>query len=261
MFFFIYPLIAFLAVHIGNENSFSELIGIRSYYTDLLLALFCTFALGWYTRRLCVWLEQKFSWTTEPKRRLMAQLFLGVILPSAVIIGLEVIYLSILDIDLEDSSIFYLELPVIFILCLIINFLHSFLYQNYLAQNLGKKQGIKKERTDYKQNFVVQSGKGFVNIPSDEVAYFKIINKLTFLVTQGGENYLYDFAFKEIINGLPPEEFFQLNRQIIAKRSSIIKSVQTDTRRLKIELAPSLEEPIFVSKIKASYFMTWLHST
>lgn len=261
MLFFFYTFIAFLAVHIGNENRFVELIRIPSYYTDLLLALCCSFTLGYYIHELVQWMELKFPWLEVPKTRLIAQLLLGVILPSAVILGLEVIYLSILNIKLENSSIFYLELPVIFILCLVINFLHISLYQNYLTRRLRKKGNSEKERTDYKQNFVVQAGKGFLNIPSDEVAYFKILNKLTFLVTQNGQSYLYDFLFKEIIDGLPPEEFFQLNRQIIAKRSSIVKSVQTDTRRLKIELTPSMEEPIFVSKNKASNFMTWLHST
>ena len=257
MFFFTYPFIAFLAVHIGNENSFSQLLRIPSYYSDLFLALCCSFALGLYTRRLCVWLEQKFSWIEEPKRRLMAQLILGVILPSGLILGMEAIYLSLLNVKLKESSIFYLELPIIIILCLLINLIYIVLLKNYQTTELQKSL---ETREDYKENFVVQAGKSFLSIPRDEVAYFKIQNKLTFLITKNGQSYIYDFPFKSIIDGLPPEEFFQLNRQVIAKRTNIKNSIQTETRRLKIELSPSMDEQVFVAKTKASDFINWFQS-
>lgn len=256
MFILIYPLIAFLAVHIGNENSLRQLLQIPSYYSDLLLALCCSFGLGWYTRELCMWLEIKFSWTEDPKQRLIVQLILGVILPSSVILFIEAIYLSILNVKLEDSSIFYLELPIIIILCLMINLIYLVLLKNRQTPEI---QNVL-EKENYTENFVVQAGKGFLSISRDDVAYFRIQNKLTFLITEDGQSYLYDVPFKSIIDGLPPKEFFQRNRQVIAKRNNIKRSIQTETRRLKIELCPTMEEQVFVSKTKASDFINWFQN-
>ena len=260
IFFAVYTLVAFLAVHTGNENSFLQIIRIPSYYTDLLLALLCSFALGFYLDRLCKGLEQKFSWESQSKQRVRLQLFYGVLLPTSVLLGIEGIYLSVINIRFEDSSILYLELPIIFTLCLIINLCHIVFYQNSQVKRLEHLSALEKPQNVYKENFVVQVGRGFLSVPLDEVAYFKIQNKLTFLITQNGQSYLYDYSFKEIIDALPSESFFQLNRQVIAKRNSIIKSKQTNTRRLQIELSPSIDERVFVAKTKASGFLTWLQS-
>jgi hypothetical protein len=39
MFWGLYPAIALLAVHIGNANTFAQLLKIPSYYTDVLFSL------------------------------------------------------------------------------------------------------------------------------------------------------------------------------------------------------------------------------
>jgi len=259
LFIFVYPMFALLVVHIGNENSFKELLQIPSYYTDLLLALCCSFALGLYWQKIFGWMEQKYPWDKEPRRRLIKQILLAVLFPSIMAIGIESIYLYLLDIAIADSSIFYLELPVVLMISLVINLTYIVLHYNSEAS--GYRLALDAQKNgEYVQHFVVQCGRSLLNIPVDDVAYFKIQNKLTFLIAQNGQNYLYDFPFKEISTKLPPEEFFQLNRQIIAKRNSILKSSPTDTRRMKIELSPSLDEPVFVAKSKASDYKAWLHN-
>ena len=255
-----YPMLAILVVHVGNENSFEELLQIPSYYTDLLLALGCSCAVGWYIDKLVRWMDAEITWSAAFKKRLVAQLLLGVALPTLISVGIEVIYLSFLDIIIKDSSIFYLELPLIFMLCLIINLIQLVRYQNSFASEFQKSTTIESDEKEHKRYFAVQAGKGFLNIPVDEVAYFKIQNKLTFLITQDGQSYIYDFPFKEIMESLPPEAFFQLNRQVIARRNSILKSHPTKTRRLEIKLSPSLDERVFVAKTKASGFLDWLQS-
>lgn len=256
LFIIVYPMFALFVVHIGNENSFKELLQIPSYYTDLLVALCCSFALGLYWQKLFGWMEREYPWDKEAGQRLIKQIFLGVLLPSFVAIGIESIYLYLLDIKLANSSILYLELPVILMLCLVINLTYIVLHYNsevsgYRNALAGRNNG------EHGQHFVVQSGRSFLNIPIDDVAYFKIQNKLNFLITQSGQSYLYDLPFKEISGKLPPKDFFQLNRQVIAKRGSILKSSPTDTRRLKIVLSPALDEPVYVAKTKASDFKAW----
>ncbi len=73
-----YPMLAILVVHVGNENSFKELLEIPSYYTDLLLALGCSCAVGLYINKLIRWMDAKITWNVAFKKRLAAQLLLGI---------------------------------------------------------------------------------------------------------------------------------------------------------------------------------------
>ena len=59
MFFYVCPLLAILVVHIGNENSFAQLISIPSYYSDLVLAICCSYLLGLYVKYLVFWMNKK----------------------------------------------------------------------------------------------------------------------------------------------------------------------------------------------------------
>nr|WP_299340134.1 LytTR family DNA-binding domain-containing protein [Allomuricauda sp.] len=259
MFVYIYPLLGLLVVHIGNENTFKELIQIPSYYYDVALAITCSCMLGIYIKRLFLWMNRKLPWNQRPKKRFAVQFLLGIVLPTTTLIFIETVYLFLLNIKLEDSSIFYLELPLIFIFCLLINLIYTVLYYNQLVKGFQKQEKNYMVK-DHKSHFVVQKGKRWLNIPLDEVAYFKIEHKLTFLVTHTGESYLYDMPFKEILPSLPDTDFFQLNRQVIAKRNSILKTIPTRTRRLEIELSPHTDDHVFVPKTKTSNFKTWLTS-
>lgn len=248
-------LIALGAVHIGNENSIGELLRIPSYYSDLLLALSCSIGLGFYIKKLNTWLNQKMDGTKELKKRILYQSVFGIVAPSTVICGIEILYLHILNIKIGESSILYLELPLILLLTLLINL--AFLVLDQIPYSSASNPKAIKNKPAFKKHFIVQFGQKFINVPSGEVAYFKIENRLVFLVTANNKCYLYNSTFKELLQDLPPDDYFQLNRQVIAKRESILESTHTATRRLQIQLQPSLEQEAFVSKIRAGQFMEW----
>src|SRR5690606_9944119 len=114
VFFLICPIIALLSVHIGNENPIQELVLIPSYYSDLLLAFVLTYGTTYYLKIV----TRNFA--LKHNSRLKLALY-GVIIPVFVLIGIESIYLVfLLEITLEESSILYLELPLIFVFCLMI---------------------------------------------------------------------------------------------------------------------------------------------
>lgn len=253
---------ALSAVHIGNDNTIHNLLRIPSYYTDLLLALGCAWGIGIYFRMLFHRIDQMYDWDDTLRNRLISHLVFGVVLPAAVILGIEAIYLAYIDIDLQDSSIFYLELPVITIYCLIINLIYLFLYHRAYTSSLARD--VEKLKSDepqqsLKENFMVQTGSLAINVPLSEVAYFVILEKHTFLVTREGKRYLYDVALEQIMKQVSSLEFFQLNRQILARRNSITLYHQTDTRRLMVELSPPQDKPAFVSKTKVLKFNAWLN--
>ena len=257
IFLLVYPFIAVLTVHIGNDNSFQELLSLPSYYTDLLFALICTYTAGWYFRWLFFKLDRRFNWDTQLRQRLIFQFIYGLMIPIMAIISVEMIYLEfLLGLAVSQSSIFYLELPLIAIFCIIINLIYLMLYhrQHYFATT-----GNIKKQSSYKNNFVVHAGIKSINIPENDVSYFIIQEKSTFVTTCGGRQYLYDDTLEQIRKDISPMKFFQLNRQIIAHRRSIVSYERTDTRKLSIELTPKVVKPVFVSKTKTSEFLHWLN--
>ena len=265
MFFVLYPLIVVLAVHTGNDNSFQKLLTIPSYYTDLLLAFICTYCVGLYYRFLYKRIDQQFGWHISKTKRWCYQLCWALFVPISVIIFMEIVYLVVLlDIPLSQSSVFYLELPLVSLFCVIINLIYSILYfkihTNELHQQLTQQQETHFDVSEnFKDNFVVYSGIKTVNLPVDEVAYFKVINKSTFLFTRNGDQYLFDKTLENLKDLVNPNQFFQLNRQVIANRESIISFEKTETRKLKIDLQPHTDDLVFVSKVKSTQFLEWLN--
>lgn len=252
-----YPLFAVLVVHIGNDNSFSHLLTLPSYYSDLLIALLCSYGVGLYLKKLYIALDRRFDWYSRFSQRLKYQFFLGWLVPVVFVMLVEIVYLSIIGIPLGDSSIFYLELPVVGLMALLINFSYLFLYhQAHIAALKRKEQaGIDK---NYSTHFAVKIGLTTRNIPLEEVAYFLIEDKVTFLVSTKNKKYIYDFSLDQIRQEVPPDEFFHLNRQAIASRKSIVACKKTETRRLAITLDPPLSTPLYVAKTKATALLAWL---
>ena len=258
---------AILVVHIGNENTFHELLQIPSYYSDLLLALISAMGIGYYFRFLFNHIQHRFTSDRGIKARVIFQALFGLFIPTLTLAGIEIFYLVfLLKIDLADSSVFYLELPVIFIFCLLINLIYVLLYvrmhNKALSDQLKKEQAAKIPSPDvYLSTFVVYVGARIHSVPEDEVAYFIIKDKSTYLVTTGGNQYLYNTSLELLNKKVSPKVFFQLNRQIIAHRKSLGSFEQTETRKLKVQLFPIVEEDVYISKLKATTFLKWLQQS
>jgi hypothetical protein len=261
LFLFVYPVIAFLVVHIGNDNSFSELIRIPSYYTDLLLAFTGTYSAGFYLRWLNIRLEMRFDWQTALRSRLVAQFLFGIFIPVIALVGIELIYLALVPgIIFAETSVFYLELPLITIFCGLINLIYLFLYSRKHHSDLSIHfQDQNQQHIAYKKSFVIHAGTKSRNIPVAEIAWFIVSQKVTFLTTVDGNQYLYNDTLERIKDELDPDVFFQLNRQLVASRESIHSFERTETRKLKVELHPAHTDPVFVSKTKATSFLNWLN--
>jgi hypothetical protein len=262
MFWLVCPALALASVHVGNDNTLSELIRMPSYFTDLALAFVSTYGVVFYLRNFHAFLNSRYGLETHTRSRVFMQLGAGVVLPVAVVISLELIYLSIIHIPLKNSSVFYLELPLVVVFCVMINLVYAMMYHKsalhtrpITSSGLGDvREAV---RTDY--NFTVHSGHSLINILADQVAYFIVFEKQTFLVTREGKRFLYTEPVSRIQEGLPEGIFFQLNRQVTSSRGSIRQVEYTPTRRLKIVLTPPPGVAVYVSKSRATTFSRWLN--
>ncbi|WP_375560346.1 LytTR family transcriptional regulator DNA-binding domain-containing protein [Bernardetia sp. OM2101] len=299
--FFIYYTISALAVvHIGNDNTFSELLDNPSYYTDLIFALVLSYLCGLYLYLFYKKLNTTHFHRQELSHRIKKQFLMGVTFPLVVIISTEILYLIyLLDIPLHKSSIFYLELPLVFIFLFLANaaYFINFELKNrneFLTDNLEKKleqelennlkikvkqetkkiteeliykietdlkakleQELEEKKNQIPSYFVVNRGHDFIKIPVEEIAFFELSEKIIYLTTFEGNRFYQKEKLQHFFSLLSPQNFYQLNRQIIAHRKSIIGYEATTTRKIKIHFSPKSLEEQFVAKANVSKFLEW----
>ncbi|RYY27222.1 MAG: hypothetical protein EOO04_09815 [Chitinophagaceae bacterium] len=284
LFIFVYPVVPFIVIHVGNDNSVSALLLNPTYYSDLALGLFCTYIIGYYLRAVY---SGKGIWTTILKSymfsglgkssrilsknpwltRFARNIIFPIIVPLTIVMAMEAIYLELfLNIPLGESAILYLELPVVTLVLTIINLVYGQINtrQRYHSLSFSIKTPnsqaahLNKLHPEiYKQCFIVNRGATTLQIPISKVAYFIINSKITFLITDENEKYIYGETIEKLSGILQPETFFQLNRQIFTSRAAVNGYEQTTTRKLEIQLHPKPVEPVFVSKQRAGKFTRW----
>lgn len=121
-----------------------------------------------------------------------------------------------------------------------------------MLEQINLNNNTKKER------FLVKMGDRLISVSTNEIAYFNSKDKLTFLVTKNSNKYVVDYTLEELNLLLDSTNFFQLNRQFIAAFSSIINIHTYFNGKLKIQLSPTIDEEVIVSREKANDLKTWL---
>jgi LytTr DNA-binding domain len=257
---FVYPAISFLVIHIGNENSLVELLKVHSYYSDIVLALACTYGIGWYLKKIYRKTDQRFEWHKDLRLIVKRNLFYGVLFPLVAAMIAELLYIIyILNLPVSETAIFYLEMPVAALFLLLLNILYIFLYtRKYLHTHKTIDTGLTETTQEYKEQLLVFRGVEALNIAVSEIAFFIILNKTTFLITKCNQKYLYNEPLQAIAQNINPKDFFMLNRQVLTAKKAIKSFEQTDTRKLLITLEPFCHEETFVSKARAAAFTKWL---
>ena len=253
----VYPLMILGAIHIGNDNALHDLVRMSSYYTDLLLAIVCTYGAGIYFRYLFQRMERQFPWDQPLKDRIRYQWRFGLLLPLLVILASELVYLSIfLGIPAVQSSMLYLELPLVLIFLLLINLFYFILYYR-MHHLVSARSTAAPSRSLDTPSLLVQAGAKVIRLPVHTIAYCRKQERLTFVLTLAGEMYWSDLPLEKIGEELGARNFYQLNRQVIASRQSIRAYTPTATRKLAIELQPVAQAAVYVSKAKATDFIQW----
>jgi len=116
--------------------------------------------------------------------------------------------------------------------------------------NLGKKE--------YKSRFLVKIGDQLKYIPVQEVAYFYAEENVVFVITRKNDRYIIDYSIEDVANLVDPKDFFRLNRAFVTNIDAIDKVYKYLNSRLKIELKPTTDKEILVSRAKVSEFLEWM---
>jgi two-component system, LytTR family, response regulator LytT len=124
-----------------------------------------------------------------------------------------------------------------------------------IEQMLSQISFVKKE---YKSRLLVKTTKGLQTIPIEELAYFYIDSQMVFVKTNDERRFTLDKTLDDLEKQLDPTKFFRLNRQFIASIKAIKAIHNYFNNTLKIELKPTIDKEIIVSRYNVKAFKDWL---
>lgn len=253
-----YPLSALSFIFIANDNPLLKLIILPSFATDIVFALLVTFAIGIYLKKITISLDRKYSWKENLNKRTFIQFCYGVLTPLLTAVILEIFYLKSIGIAIVDSSILHLELPLAFLLLLMCNsyYLACYLFYHTETRFIKIEHStplVEKSSITY---FIVQKGFCEQKIDLTDCAFIKSSEKTLWLYTYNNDFYRLDGTlddWEEKLKGV----FYRINRQYLVSPTSVHSVTVTETRKLKVHFTISVEEEVYVSKVKAANFRKW----
>lgn len=115
------------------------------------------------------------------------------------------------------------------------------------------------ENKVYKERFMAHSGKSFIVVNENNIAYF-LKDTLIYIVTNDKQQFVTDFqSMEEVEELLNPQSFYRANRQYIIHINAI-DNFKTDVySKLIVKLKPPLNISIDISREKAQAFRKWIH--
>lgn len=249
----LYPTIALSFIFIANDNPLRLLVQIPSFKTDLVFAFITTFGIGFYLN----WLNKKLNaahLSINIKRRLQVQLLFGLCLPLTVAMGLEILYLKLIEVPIQESSIFNLELPLAFLFLLLINlyYLSQFLYH----QSFHTRSSNVEVKSTALKHIIVQTGAIEEKITLNQCAYLKSEHKVVWLYTFNHKCHRLSGSLEEWEAKLKGN-YFKINRQFIVAHAAIQSIEIAPTRKIRVYFQQLVEEEVYVSKANAARFKIW----
>lgn len=119
-------------------------------------------------------------------------------------------------------------------------------------------RAVRGESSPYQQRFLIRLPNQFKSFDVQEVAYFFIKSRITFLKLTNGKSYSIDFSLDQLDTMLNPARFFRLNRQFTVSYDSIAQMIPYPKSRIKLLLDPPIDIEIIVSSEKSAAFKRWL---
>lgn len=110
----------------------------------------------------------------------------------------------------------------------------------------------------YKQRFLISKGDALIPVSTAQIAYIYTEDKAVMIKTIENKSFFLNYSLDDLDAQLDPSQFFRLNRQFITSINAIAKISQYFNGKLKIELNPTQEGEVIVSRAKTPVFKNWL---
>lgn len=119
---------------------------------------------------------------------------------------------------------------------------------------------LQKTITPYKSRFLVKIADQLKHIFVEDIAYFRSEGDFVVAITYSKSKYNIDNSLEQLDKILNPSLFYRINRKYIISLSSIERIHNHFNGRLKLQLKPSANDDVFVSRERVGAFKLWLDS-
>lgn len=124
-----------------------------------------------------------------------------------------------------------------------------------IKELLSPKAAIK-----YRERFSVKVGTNIKLVETSQIECFFSENKVSFIHTKEGKNFIVDFTLDALEMRLDPKKFFRINRSQIIQLDAIKEITVYSNSRLRVILHSYNREEMIVSREKVNDFKDWLEA-
>lgn len=122
----------------------------------------------------------------------------------------------------------------------------------------GLARSIRQARPVWQQRFLLRLPEQIKAIDIQEIAYFYIESRLTFMQLKDGKCYPSDFNLEQLEERVDPARFFRVNRQFLVSFEAIDKMYTHTKSRVQLQLKPAAHLEATVPSERSAEFKRWL---
>jgi two-component system, LytTR family, response regulator LytT len=126
------------------------------------------------------------------------------------------------------------------------------------VESLVKELQSKLQTKEYRTRFLGKHLQKLVSVEVSDIAYFYSDGRLNFFKTLDNKRYLVDYLMDELEQMLDPRRYFRINRSFFVSIDSIEKIEDYFGFRLILQLKPTIDKEVIVSREKVSDFKKWM---
>lgn len=166
------------------------------------------------------------------------------------------------QVPLAETTFFSTNIPLTFIVLAswsALFYQRHYFQQVYAQKDRGVQSGDKSEKSP-SVSFQVRKGNAVHQLPQKKIAAFIVHEKLVWAFTFESERFLTDYSLQELVEKLPSQVFFRINRQAIIARAAIGSFQPLSNQKLGLQLSDQVawNEELTISKYTAPDFKKWV---
>ncbi|OJV54237.1 MAG: hypothetical protein BGO31_12870 [Bacteroidetes bacterium 43-16] len=274
-FWFRLGLVVIVALYVTELGSLDTMVTrlrtvdfYKEYAATVLISL-CIVELVFYINKR---LDTKVPWHGHLLTRLLLQVMLNWITPLFLVFGLAALYFFVYGVDIFRTDYLYYGFPFVVILILSLNVILVMTpycligIQQMKAREeptlLGEQEPLNAFNEEQKWGRVkVLDGTSVLLFQPQDIAATYIVGGRVIVKDNSEKEYLTDLTLDELEKEyLPKDNFFRINRQLIASSTVCRAYDPLDFGKLEVKLSVSVPVNTVVSQLKAKSFKDWIEN-
>jgi len=109
-----------------------------------------------------------------------------------------------------------------------------------------------------KKNFLVFSSNKYINVPTENIAFFYIKYESPVIMCFDRQEYFVNYSLDRVQDLLSTKQFFRLNRRYLINFNAVKEVEHYFARKLLVNSVIPMKDKLIISKEKVSEFLRWL---